>query len=377
MKLYEHHAKKIIARYGIPIPKGVIVANSTELNKLQSTPGAMPQFPWALKAQVLVGGRGKAGGIKFVSNIEDAFRELNGIIGMDIHGCKVTQVLVEEKLNIRAELYVGFIVMRSIGMPMLLASAEGGMEIEAVPEHKIFKVAINPLIGIQPFMLRRMCNLIKLAPPIATAVTKITVSLYKLFCDYDAELVELNPLVITEALDVVAADAKLIIDDDALYRHTEFIGMEQARSKLEQRAYEKGIAFVQLDGNIGVIANGAGLTMATLDLLKLAGGSPGVFLDLGGGADPNRVREAFNIMKDANPKVILLNIFGGITRCDEVAIGIKEALEHEPLKIPVVVRIKGTNEDEACKILKNMGFVTATTLEEAAKYTVKLANTSS
>jgi succinyl-CoA synthetase beta subunit len=337
----------------------------------------MPQFPWALKAQVLVGGRGKAGGIKFVSNIEDAFRELNGIIGMDIHGCKVTQVLVEEKLNIRAELYVGFIVMRSIGMPMLLASAEGGMEIEAVPEHKIFKVAINPLIGIQPFMLRRMCNLIKLAPPIATAVTKITVSLYKLFCDYDAELVELNPLVITEALDVVAADAKLIIDDDALYRHTEFIGMEQARSKLEQRAYEKGIAFVQLDGNIGVIANGAGLTMATLDLLKLAGGSPGVFLDLGGGADPNRVREAFNIMKDANPKVILLNIFGGITRCDEVAIGIKEALEHEPLKIPVVVRIKGTNEDEACKILKNMGFVTATTLEEAAKYTVKLANTSS
>lgn len=365
MKLYEFNAKSIFSKYGIPIPKGLVVEKIEDL-------GVLDYFPAALKSQVLVGGRGKSGGIKFAENLDEAKSHLKNLIGMEIKGFKVNMVLVEEKISIEKEFYLGFILDRGAGLPMLIASSYGGVDIEDVPEEKLFKAHVNPFLGVQPFILRGLMNKLGVKDKdSAKELAAITKKLYKLFAEMDAELAEINPLVTTKDGKFVAADAKMTIDDNAAFRHKE-VKVEEELKPLEREAKSKGISFIQLDGNIGVIANGAGLTMATLDSLNRFKGKGGVFLDLGGTDDPGKVKEAFVLMHKAKPKVIFLNIFGGITKCDTVALGIRDALGTMKEKIPVVARIRGRNEEEGKKILSDAGFIATENLELAAKKAAEL-----
>jgi succinyl-CoA synthetase beta subunit len=254
-----------------------------------------------------------------------------------------------------------------------MASVEGGMDIESVPDNKIFKEWVNPLIGIQPFNIRSIVSKLKLEKEEGKEVAKVISKIYKLFREYDCELVEINPLIIKKDGGVIALDSKVTINDDATYRHPDIEPEVVELTPLEKDAKEKGIAFIQLEGNIGVIANGAGLTMATLDALTNYSGKGGVFLDLGGTDDPEKVKQAFGLMKKAKPKVIFLNLFGGITRCDTVAKGVKEVISKEGIDCPVITRIKGCNEDEAKDILKDAGLITGTTLQDAAQKSSDLA----
>ena len=365
MKLMELNSRELLARHGIPVPAGKVV---TGPEGLQSMAG-----PVVIKAQVPVGGRGKAGGVRFAGSLEEARDRGRDIIGMDIKGYKVRSVLVAEKIDIARELYLGITVDREVGMALLMASASGGMDIESVPEDRLFRAHINPLIGLQSFQLRDMLTMLALDKPVGQQVSDITKRLYAAFVAEDAELLEINPLAITPAGKVIAGDAKAVIDDDSLFRHPGLREPEPDITPLEQEAREKGISFVQLDGNIGVIANGAGLTMATLDALGLMGGQGGTFLDLGGTDDPEKVKQAFRILKKAKPKVILMNIFGGITRCDTVALGVHDVVKAEGAGAPVVARIKGWYEEKAREILKDAGLITATTMEEAAKKAAELS----
>src|SRR5205823_4347885 len=266
------------------------------------------------KAQVLVGGRGKAGGIKPAESLEEARRVAGEILGMDIHGYTVKQVYLEERLPIEKELYFSLTIDRSAREPLLMATAMGGMEVEQVPRDQLFMEHVPAMIGIQPYLLRSLRAALELPKETADQVAAIARQAYDLFRKEDAELVEINPLVLTTDGKVIAGDAKLVVDDNAEYRHPDYAGLDQDRTPLEQEAHEKGIVFIQLDGDIGVIANGAGLTMATLDVLNLKGGKGGTFLDLGGTDDPEKVKQAFEILIKANPAVILVNIFGGITK---------------------------------------------------------------
>ena len=254
-----------------------------------------------------------------------------------------------------------------------MASASGGMDIEGVPDNEIFKEWVNPLIGIQSFHIRGIVSKLGLEKEEGKGVAKVISKIYKLFREYDCELVEINPLIIKKDGGVMALDSKVNINDDAMYRHQDIIPENVELTPLEKDAKEKGIAFIQLDGNIGVIANGAGLTMATLDALTHFKGEGGVFLDLGGTDDPEKVKQAFSLMKRAKPKVIFLNLFGGITKCDTVASGVKAVITEEGIDCPVVTRIKGMREDEAKEILKDAGLITATTLQDAAQRSSDLA----
>jgi len=363
LKLYEFDAKAIFSKYGIPIPKGMVIEKIEDANTLEN-------FPVALKAQVLVGGRGKAGGIKFANNAEEAKGQLKELLGMQIKGFKVNRILAEEKIAIEKEFYLGFILDRAAGLPMFIASSYGGVDIEVVPEDKLFKAHIHPFIGLQPFFLRDLVNKMG-EKERGKELAGIAKKLYKIFNELDAELAEINPLVITKDGEFIAADAKITIDDNASFRHKE-IKVDEELKPLEREAKSKGISFIQLDGNIGVIANGAGLTMATLDCLNRFNGKGGVFLDLGGTDDPEKVREAFVLMLKADQKVIFLNIFGGITKCDTVALGIKDALAKEKLSVPVIARIRGRNEEEAKEILEDAGLIATANLELAAKKAAEL-----
>ena len=330
-------------------------------------------FPFVLKAQIPIGGRGKAGGIKPAENLKDAKEKLSQIMGMDISGYTVRKVLAEEKVDIKNELYLSITLDRSKRMPLIMASSEGGMDIESVPDEKIFKEWVNPLIGIQPFHIRGIVSKLKVEKEEGKEVAKVISKIYKLFREYDCELVEINPLIIKKEGDVMALDSKVNINDDAMYRHPDIEPEIVELTPLEKDAKDKGIAFIQLEGNIGVIANGAGLTMATLDALTNYEGKGGVFLDLGGTDDPEKVKQAFELMKKAKPKVIFLNLFGGITRCDTVAKGVKEVITKEGIDCPVITRIKGCNEDQAKDILKDAGLITGTTLQDAAQKSSDLA----
>jgi succinyl-CoA synthetase beta subunit len=365
MKLFEYRGKELFGKYGISVPKGKLVYAEKDFSALS--------FPLVLKAQVPIGGRGKAGGIKSADNLQKAKEHLTKIMGMDIKGYKVTKVLAEEKAAIKSELYFSVSLDRTKRMPLIMASAEGGMDIEGVPDEKIFKEWINPLIGIQSFNIRNIISKLNLereeGKGIATTISKI----YRLFRAYDCELVEINPLIITDKASVMALDSKVIINDDALFRHTDIVPEHVELTPLEEDAKAKGISFIQLEGNIGVIANGAGLTMATLDALTHFRGQGGVFLDLGGTDDPEKVKQAFELMKKAKPKVIFLNLFGGITKCDTVAKGVKAVISKEGIDCPVITRIKGMNEDAAKEILKDAGLITATTLQDAAEQSSHLA----
>jgi succinyl-CoA synthetase beta subunit len=364
MKLLEHKAKEMLSRYGIPIPRGV-VASDAELVK------SFP-YPAAIKAQVPIGGRGKAGGVKFAQNSEEAMQLFDQIVGMDIKGYEVKQVLVEEMVESEKELYLSFMIDRKEGSTLLMVSSEGGVEVESVPDEKIIKTHVSPLIGVQPDTLENLPKSLGLSEREAEVFTGILKVCYQAYEKEDAELMEINPLVVTKEGKFVAVDAKVTIDDNALIRHPEYQDTPQDISELEREAKKKGIAFVKLDGDIGVIANGAGLTMATLDVLNAKGGKGGVFLDLGGTDDEVQVKEAFYLMQMAKPSVILLNIFGGITKCDTVALGVKEALEERKIDIPVVARIKGLHEKEAKEILKDAGIIPTDTISEAAEEAVRL-----
>lgn len=366
MKLYEYKAKEIFEKYGIPVPKGIVVTSADELKEFN--------FPAVLKSQVLIGGRGKAGGIKFADNLKEAKTKINELIGMNIRGFTVKKVLVTEKVEIAKELYLSIILDRSKKAAIAIASAEGGVDIEDVPENLIYKKEINPLIGLQPFMIRDLATNIDISKEEKKKLMNIINKLYSIFENEDAELVEINPLVITKNHDVVAIDAKFIVDNDALYRHKEYQNLEKELTPLEKKAEEKGIVFIQLDGDIGVIANGAGLTMATLDTLSSFNGKGGVFLDLGGTDDLEKVKNAFRLMKEAKPSVIFLNLFGGITRCDTVALGIREVIEKEGIDVPVVCRIKGLHEEKAREIIKGAGLEALKTIEEGAKTAIDLRN---
>ncbi|UCD13264.1 MAG: acetate--CoA ligase family protein, partial [Thermoplasmatales archaeon] len=331
MKLFEYQGKELFRKYDIAVPKGKIAQDEKDFSGLN--------FPFVLKAQVPIGGRGKAGGIKSVENLKEARDILSQIMGMDIRGFTVRKVLAEEKVDIKKELYLSITLDRSKRMPLIMASGEGGMDIENVPDEKIFKEWINPLIGIQPFNIRGIVSKLKLDKEDGKEVAKVISKIYKLFREYDCELVEINPLIIKKDGGAMALDSKINVNDDAMYRHPDIVPEHVELTPLEKDAKDKGIAFIQLEGNIGVIANGAGLTMATLDALTNYSGKGGVFLDLGGTDDPEKVKQAFELMKKAKPKVIFLNLFGGITRCDTVAKGVKEVITKEGIDCPVITRI--------------------------------------
>jgi len=373
MKIHEYQAKNLFSSYGIPVEKYVLCNLAAEATKAYDD---MAMERVVVKAQVLTGGRGKAGGVKLAKNREDVAQYANAILGMTIKEFPVEKIIVSEAVNISSEYYVSFAIDRNSKSVILMMSAEGGMDIEEVaattPE-KIFKFPIDPLIGIPDYLARRFAFELFKDIALVNQMASILQKLYKLFVDKDASLAEINPLVLTKEGNLMAIDAKMTFDDNALYRqpqiHTLFEPTEA--EKVEAYAKEKGFSFVHLDGEIGCMVNGAGLAMATMDMIKLYGGTPANFLDIGGSSNPNKVIDAMTLLlKDPNVKVVLINIFGGITRCDDVASGLLAAFDQMDTDIPVVVRLTGTNEKEGREMLKGTRFKVAETMGEAVQLAV-------
>jgi succinyl-CoA synthetase beta subunit len=380
LKLFEHEAKTIFSKYKIPTPKGELVTSPARALETAAEINA----PVAIKAQVLVAGRGKAGGIIFSTSPREAELAAKKLLSTEIKGFKVRSVLVEEKIPIEKEVYFGITVDRSNRCYVAIASSEGGMDIEevaaATPE-KIVKVFIDPLQAFHIHHARRIAKRLGYSGSRMQNLATIFLRLYNVAIDCDAELAETNPLVETPDRKFVAADARLIIDDNALYRHPEFRGRlieeaEAALPPLELEARKRGLAYVKLEGNVGVIGNGAGLVMATLDAIQLHGGRPANFLDVGGGASADVMAAALNLVfSDLGVEVVLINILGGITRCDEVANGILEVKRNVGFLKPVVVRLVGTNEEEGRRILTEAGILVLDSMEEAARRAVEIAGT--
>lgn len=360
MKLLEYQAKELFKSYGISVNEGYVIRDPEEILEFDGE--------IALKAQVPTGGRGKAGGIRFVSDLEEARKTASELLKMSINGFRVKSILVEKKVKIARELYLSIIIDRSSRLPLLLACPEGGVEIESVNRSLLGKWKIHPFIGIRPYLTRDVSRFLGVDFDQMEALLNAA---WRLFIDKECELLEINPLGIVDG-HLIALDAKVTINDDAVFRHPELPPEHTEMTELEREAKEKGIAFVQLEGSIGVIANGAGLTMATLDNLSLHGGKGGVFLDLGGTDDVEKVVEAFELMVKAKPRVILLNIFGGITKCDTVANGVIEAKKRLNIEIPIVARIMGVNDDLAIKILKEAGIHALRNMDEACKKAAEL-----
>jgi len=376
MNIHEYQAKEIFARFGIPVPAGTVVRTALEAEAVAARIGK----PVVVKAQVLVGGRGKAGGVKIAQTPAEAKEKAGQILGMDIKGEKVQKVLVAEAVDIAREIYVGVVLDRRAQRPLIMASAEGGVEIEITARENpqaIRRVQIDPLQGIHPYAARNLAAELagnaELAKPMADIIEK----LYRVFDETDASLAEINPLVVTKDGRVLAIDAKLNFDDNALYRHADIEAMRdtEAEDAGEGKARAEGLSFVRLSGNVGCIVNGAGLAMATMDLVKEYGGQPANFLDIGGSSRPEKVVTALTIITaDKSVRSILFNIFGGITRCDDVARGLVIAFNQMNLKLPVVVRLTGTNEKEAREILKQIPSLhSAETMDEAVKKAIQLA----
>lgn len=372
VKLAEWRGKEVFRKYGVPLPKGHVARSAGEAETL-TRDGIVP-LPCVLKAQVLAGGRGKGGAVKFASSPEEARAAAESILGLEFKGERVKELLLEEKLTFSKELYVAITLDRALRLPVLMVSAQGGVEIESVDEGGIEHQPIDPFPGLTGYQKRRAAKVLGLVGGPARSLDRLLDALWTAFTKEDAELVEINPLAIVGD-GLVALDAKVIIEDDASFRHPEYADIRDDRTPLEEIAREKEIAFVQLDGNIGVIANGAGLTMATLDVLKEFGGRPGIFLDLGGTDDPKKVTEAFLLMAQAHPKAVFLNIFGGVTRCDTVAKGLVEAMHQVPAseRFPLVARIRGNNEAEGVAILRAAGIVSIPQLKDSAQAVVAAA----
>ncbi len=369
VKLAEWRGKELFRKYGIATPKGTVVRSADEAERLVRS-GGVP-LPCVVKAQVLAGGRGKGGAVRFATTPEEARAAAEAILSLTLDGQPVRELLLEGKVNLSRELYVSVALDRTARLPILITSGQGGVEIETVPDEQIARQRIDPFPGLALYACRNAARSLGLSGAAAGDLTGLLRALYRLFDQEDAELVEINPLgLVGEHL--IALDAKVIIEDDASFRHREYAEIRDDRTPLEEIAREKEIAFVQLEGNIGVIANGAGLTMATLDVLKEFGGEPGVFLDLGGTDDPKKVTEAFLLMAQARPKAVFLNIFGGVTRCDTVAKGLVEAMQTVPSseRFPLVARIRGNNEAEGIAILRAAGVTSVPDLRASAQAVV-------
>ena len=376
MKLHEYQSKKIFERYEVPIPKGRVANIASEAKQIAEELGGRV----VIKSQVLVGGRGKAGGIRLAKDPKQAKEIATDILGMEIKGLPVRKILVDEIVDIDQEIYLGIINDRNFRQPVVIASSSGGVDIEEVAQfspEKIFKLTIDPLLGLQDFQVRDIALGIDLRREFWKQFIKILRGLYRAYIDSDATLAEINPLVITKDKRLIALDAKMIIDDNALFRHPELMEFRdldiEAPAEIEAQKY--GLSFIKLDGDIGCMVNGAGLAMATMDIISQFGGNPANFLDIGGGAGAPKVAAALRIiLSDPKVKVILVNIFGGITRCDEVAKGILSALGDMKTNIPVVVRLVGTNAEEGRNLLVDAKIQTAETLVEAAEMSVLLSN---
>lgn len=372
MNLHEYQSKRIFAKYGIPIPRGEVATTPAEARDIAVRLGG----PVVVKSQVLVGGRGKAGGIKLAKTANEAEERASAILGMNIKGLTVKKVLVDEAADIKTEIYLGAVLDRARRRVVLMASSEGGVEIEqvaaATPE-KIIQVAVHPFIGLREHQARILAEGISLPKEHIRAFINIAQSLYKAYVDTDATLAEINPLVITGSGKLIAVDGKISIDDSALFRHTDLAEMRDPDEEdpAEAEAHRYGLNYINLDGEIGCMVNGAGLAMATMDIVKFYGGEPANFLDVGGGAQADKVAAALRIiLSDDRVKAVLINIFGGITRCDEVARGILAAIETLENKVPFVVRLVGTNEEEGRRILAEANLITATSLADAAQKAV-------
>jgi len=369
--LFEYQGRELYDRFGIPCAKGFMVASAAELES--HLPNV--SYPVVVKAQVLVGGRGKAGGVKFAHNVAELRQHVAAIQGMDIKGHIAEKVMVAQMLDFSHEFYCSFVIDRNRRGYMLIFSQDGGMDIESVPEEHLAKIPIDPLLGFTDAHADEAFAKTTFDAATKAEIRPVLHKLYRMFCDMDAELVEVNPLAQTPEGLVVAADSKVTINDSALFRHPEFKQRDSSLTDLEQEARDHGVALIELDGNIGVIANGAGLTMATLDALTHFGGKPRTFLDLSGTDNAQQVEVAIRLMKKSKPRVLLLNLFGGITRCDTVANGLVAVLESEGVDFPIITRIKGTNENAAKTILKDYGFTVAGTLQEAARLASEMAAT--
>jgi succinyl-CoA synthetase beta subunit len=386
MKIHEYQAKSILARHGVPVPRGEVAFNAVEAGEIARRLGGSVVV---VKAQIHAGGRGKGGGVKLARSPEEAEKIASAMIGMTLvthqtgpEGRVVSRVLVEEGLQMSRELYLSLLLDRAAGKPVMMASAAGGMDIEDVaaktPE-KIVRVHIDPGVGIVPFEARQIGFAIGLDGAQVNKFVKLATALYEAYMASDASLVEINPLVVTQDGNLLALDAKMNFDDNALYRHADIkefrdLGEEDP---LEIEASKSSLNYIHLDGNIGCMVNGAGLAMATMDIIKLAGGEPANFLDVGGGANAEQIKNAFRIlMSDKNVKAVLINIFGGILRCDVLAQGVIAAVKELGVPVPIVIRMEGTNVDEGKRLLResHMNFTTADSMDEAATKVVALAS---
>lgn len=368
--MFEYMGKELFSQFGLPVPRGKMVISSDEAAGVAREIGG----PVVIKSQVLSGKRGRAGGIKFADNPEGAKAAAEELFGLTIQGFPVEALLVEEKLKIDKELYLSFAIDGAAKKPVLIASAHGGMEIEEVAEEHIVKKHIDVELGMQDFIARDVMRRmgISLKTPQGLALIGIIKTLYKMFTEIDAELVEINPLVFSGDK-VIAADAKVTIDDEALYRQPDLPRVED-RSAVEKAAHELGLSFVELEGDIGVMANGAGITMGTLDTLAYYGGKPANFLDAGGGTGEEGTARALELILSRNPKAIFINIFGGITRCDDVARAFAAVKKNRGIPVPVVIRLVGTNQEEGRAILREVGIEAYDFMRDAAQKAVELAN---
>lgn len=379
MKLHEHQSKAILSRYGIPVPRGMTAGTAAEAAEIARGLGRRV----AIKAQVLVGGRGKAGGIRLAQGAAEARAQASAILDLSIHGLPVTRLLIEEAVEVQREIYLGLVVDRAAGRVAIMASGQGGVEIEAVARTQPEAIAtlhIDPFLGLRDYQTRYIASFLALPEALWPSFSRIAQGLYSALHENDASLAEINPLVVTAGGDLLALDAKINLDDNGLYRHPDLAALRNPdeESPAEARAREAGLSYVSLDGDIGCIVNGAGLAMATLDAIKAAGGMPANFLDVGGGARAERVATALEIiLQTQQVRAVLLNIFGGITRCDEVARGVVEGLAQAPPDLPIVARLVGTNEAAGQAILARAGRIRATdSLAEAARLVVAAAGDS-
>ncbi|HEX8254830.1 MAG TPA: ADP-forming succinate--CoA ligase subunit beta [Thermoanaerobaculia bacterium] len=384
MKVHEYQAKEILRRYGVPTPRGIVVENPEDARQAATELGGRV----VVKAQIHAGGRGKGGGVKLAKDPEEAVALAKQIIGMNLvthqtgpTGQLVRKVLIEEALNIDKELYLGITLDRRSGMNVIMASSQGGMDIEEVAAHDpnaIHREPVDSVLGVQPFQARQVAYALGLEGLAYKQCVDFVQKLFRAYVETDASLAEINPLLVTKEGNVLALDAKMTFDDNAMFRHKDFAEMRDLHEEdpLEVEASKFGLNYIKLDGNVGCMVNGAGLAMATMDIIKLAGGEPANFLDVGGGASAEQVKNAFRIiLSDKNVKAILINIFGGIMRGDRIAEGVVSASREVGLPVPVVVRLEGTNVDLGKKILAESGLplITADAMWDAAEKVVAAA----
>ena len=384
MKIHEYQGKQLLAKYGVTVPRGVVINHEEQVTAAVEQLG----LPVVVKAQIHAGGRGKGGGVKLARSLSEAIDTARKMLGMNLvthqtgpEGRQVRTVLIEEALKIKQEFYLGIVLDRAISRLVFMASSAGGMDIEEVaakePE-KILKEPVDPAVGLQAFQARKLAFGIGLPKEVVNKATRFMTALYRAYVDLDATLAEINPFLLTEDGELYALDAKLNFDDNAMFRHKDYAELRDLNEEdpLEIEASKHDLNYIKLDGNIGCMVNGAGLAMATMDIIKLAGGEPANFLDIGGGASQERVESAFRILlSDENVRAVLINIFGGIVRTDMVASGVVAAARNIGIKVPVVVRLEGTNVEKGREVIEQsgLGFVSASGMKDAAEKIVALA----